>query len=56
MFGVVIPAEVVWEILKGCWEFLAGDTERPSRWEWVSVALIGLVALGTLGSMEGWWA
>ena len=55
-FGVVVPCLLIWEVLWEGWKFMAGDDERPSRWEWVSVALIAVVAAGTLGSMRGWWA
>lgn len=54
-FGIVIPAQVVGDALRGVWLLLNGDDERPSRWEWVSVALIAVVAVGTWGSSRGWW-
>lgn len=54
-FGVVVPVQVLWEICKACWEFMAGDDGRASRWEWMSVALILIVVVGTLGSARGWW-
>lgn len=55
-FGFVVPVQVAWDILKHGWALLNGDDEKPSRWEWVSVALIVVVAVGTLGSYRGWWA
>lgn len=38
------------------WRLLNGDEECESRWEWISVLAIAVVAVGTLGSYRGWWA
>lgn len=54
-FGVVIPAVVIADVARAVWLFVNGDDERESRWGWVSVALVTLVAAGTLGHAQRWW-
>lgn len=54
-FGVVVPAVIAADVVRAAWTFLNGDDERESRWEWLSVALVAVAALGTLGHAQGWW-
>lgn len=52
----VVPVLIIGDLLKASWQFLSGDEEKESRWEWVSVGLIAVAALGTTGGYLGWWS